>query len=199
MTEVESKYLNYLAWKYVQGDLDVAYDVVQVLEPIIKREARKWGNHYERGETCNFESYFREAVWEALDGYDGRSDFIQRYYTFLKATGSRWKDKLKTQKRMINQLLESLDQELDSAGSSETRITQIPAPNNTEDEVILKEKIASFLGEADDLTGKIIYLFLAGYDPHAIAKKLGASSYDAKTRKQVERAKNRFTRYLLDY
>jgi RNA polymerase sigma factor (sigma-70 family) len=181
---------NTVARRYLNGDMDALYDMVELLKPLIRREARKWGRMYQRGVTADFESYFYQAVWKALESYDGSTKFIAWYYRILRQHGKEWRRKLLTLKREI-------DNHCDSLTTSDGGQRELQSTDVFEEDLETKEMITYFLGKVDDQTKQIIKMVINGYANNEIAYSLGADSYSPAIRKKVQRAKEKMRRVMI--
>lgn len=187
--------INSLAIQYCNGDPHAFSDLLYHLRPMIRKEARKWTRIY-GGDMADFESEFHMAAWQAVQGYDGSSDFISRFRFFLNRRGADWKRKLETEKREMESMAVSLDAPLDESEEDHTLYDVLSSPESVEDEVIAKEMTVDF-GAVNRQAGVIINLLTKGVDNMELARSLGAKSYDSNIRKKVQRAKHMFKKYLL--
>lgn len=161
---------------------------------LVENEALKWA---ERSQVPreDYLSTFYEAVWEAAQEYDGRSHFAQRLHFFLKRAGADVYRYHTCQKRCI--WVERLSAVL--LEKDEAYVQLLSEVDQFDDEVTVKSTIQKSLadfGRVNERSGRIVTLIYAGYENEEIAQALGEESYNAKTRKAVQRAKQQFKQFL---
>ncbi|MFT4413239.1 hypothetical protein ACLM5H_05185 [Fredinandcohnia humi] len=189
--------LNSLALAYANSNgenVEAFNELFEGVRKLIEREA------YKREQRTgiareDFESVFSQAVWEAALDYNGSSNFVQRLMFFFDREATDLHRKHKSAKRSLYKSY-SMDNAVDEEGN--TFADLIPSQVDVETEVIEKEttkKLLEGFGETNERYAKVIQLISKDCTNEEIAEELGSTSYDAKTRKIVQRAKNNFKKF----
>jgi len=201
--ELDNRKIDRLALEYAGSGGDdesrrrLIHDLAGIVRPVIDWEVGKEHRNNPGIPKENFESLFWEAFWEATTGYNGEIPFMARLHGYINNASINEIRFQNRQKRRIRE--ESLDKLLDETEPEGFTFHDIlPGRENVEGEILEREirKTLADYAQSNERNAKIIQLIEYGCTNLEIAKCTGASRYDAKTRKTVQRAKEGFRVYL---
>lgn len=185
------------------GEVEAFNELYKLCQPLVEIEAlkasREIGNPIE-----HFRSIFGEAVWEACQGegvarYDGSSTFMQRVRTFINHRRiDEWR-KARRKKRAFRE--ELLDNPINTGDDNECTYADVLGSLDAVAEEVealdaMERTLESFAKTNERYAVVIRALILSDNDTQELAARLGAESYDDKTRALVSRARKRFAAFL---
>jgi DNA-directed RNA polymerase specialized sigma24 family protein len=188
--------MNRLALKYAKSggeDQDAFTDLYELIKPLVKAKARR--SSYRTGYPKeSYEDHFWEAIWVAAKSYDGSSPFEFWIQKLIKNAEVRVARVYNRKKENIYRF--SMDEPEDDGTQEKDRtLYRIGAYEDPIEgiagELDLKKMLADFQS-SNEQHAKIIKLLSLGYTGQALAKHIGASRYDAKTRLTVHLARKKF-------
>ncbi len=210
LAELNTDLINQLALDYAQnGGKETIANLFYEMKPLIDNEAtietRKAHSYGVMIPFEDFESAFSMCLWTAVEGYNGKTDFVQRFYFFLRkryrpdvwrqyqTTGSK---EDKDGRRYDKARNDSLDREI---AEDLTLGESICDEVDIEDEITERQAVIKLMNEFQKINEryhKVITLIYQGCTNDEIAKALGETSYNDKIRKLVSRSKRTFKQYL---
>ncbi|MBC9786395.1 sigma-70 family RNA polymerase sigma factor [Heliobacterium chlorum] len=171
-------------------------ELLDLMAPLVDRMAYKLSQRTGIESTV-FISELREAVWKASVGYNGESNFTQRFNFFAKDKITDIKKALGRQKRSLCTEV-SMDNEIPGA-CGETFASIIEDKENYEDTVIETlhyEKMLAGFATTNEQQARILELLRLGFSNEEIAAFFGEKEYSQKARQAVSRAKKAFREYI---
>jgi RNA polymerase sigma factor (sigma-70 family) len=184
--------VNRLALKFAKSggeDQNALMDLFELLTPEYQRKARSLANA--TGSPAEeFEEEFWLAIWKAAKSYDGSTKFTT--YLFLLIINGIRNVIRRNRTKKLNMRTVSLD-DLDNVAL--IKRLQVNPLEPLAGVLTIKKMLAEF-AETNEQDYKILEMCLQDCTGSEIARSIGASLYDAKTRKTVQRARKRFKAYL---
>ncbi|WP_066640631.1 sigma-70 family RNA polymerase sigma factor [Desulfolucanica intricata] len=206
---IEHEELDQLA-PLAQKDRDYFLSILyEQVKPYIKMEVKKRVSRaLETGISIpseDFESAYNLAFWNAVEGYNGKSKFIQRLNFFMRRREAdvwrMYRVNLKDNVKYTKARLESLDRKIGDDGQTfaDLIFSKIQT-NRTDDDFInqicIQELIDNFKKQ-NKRYKKVIELIYLGFSNNEIARAFGENEYNWKIRKLVQRAKHAFKEFIL--
>ncbi|QGG47669.1 RNA polymerase sigma factor [Heliorestis convoluta] len=190
------KELDQLALQFNKtGDENAFNQLFEKMKPIVRKQALKY--HYSTGIAVEeYESIFAEEVWKAAIFYDGTSRFLQRFYFHIKSAQTDLYRYHKSQKRSLYKE-ESIDVENGDIVLDQVAIQQTSTEQEYLDCQEVEKKIHDF-ERTNERHGKVIKLLNFGCSNQDIAGVFGRNKYDSTVRNIVNRAKEKFKKYLIE-
>jgi hypothetical protein len=213
----KTQLINSLAMKYQTANevekQEILGEILELLTPYIKKRANYWSSKMIKGKAVaeDYESYYIQSVWESLEGknfepYDiSKGSFIGYLELNVRSYIRNHNKYLTAEKRNIRHEGYSLDSVVND--EAENSLVEFFVDKNAAHEVedLLSEMyIGELLDEFAKTTkngeakAKALYM-LANRDVYTyeqIANVLGYESYNANARKQLERVKESFKKFL---
>ncbi|MZP28668.1 hypothetical protein GTO91_02905 [Heliobacterium undosum] len=176
------------------GDGHSFTELLRLMDPILKYEARKRENHRIRYQDIY--SVFQEAVWKAAIDFDGRTSFVQRYRVIMLREFIDLCRYHRAIKR-VSDTLQTTDFDENTLDWNSICKDDVSTVEQTVVGNAQKKELLDGFARTNEQQGKIIKLLDFGCTFQEIASVVfGASEYDARSRKGVQRAKEKFKEYL---
>lgn len=203
-----NKYINQRVLDYNNGDEFAMNDVYAELEKYIKVESSK---AVERAKDYkmvipqeDFESAYNLALWEAVKGYDGSTNFIQRFKTFINRKEA---DVWRSYKTVINgettyqkarnaYLDNPINEDGDTLGDIVLSNEATEGMEDTITEVShIKNAIQSY-STVHKRYARVIKMLSEGATNQELADAFGKGKYNSTVRNIVRRARNGFEQHM---
>ncbi|MTV50025.1 hypothetical protein GJ688_13695 [Heliobacillus mobilis] len=180
------------------GDGHAFEELLRIMDPILKYEARKRENEYIHYDELYL--MFQETVWEAALDFNGEKTFIQRCMHIMYRKFIDLCRHYRAQKRFpikpLIYLANDGNEETESSASPLWLVENSAVEQTVEENLYIKELLDGF-ARTNEQQGKIIKLIHFGCTNKEIASIVfGENEYGDRPRKGVQRAKQKFKEYL---
>lgn len=207
---LKNEILNQKALNYNEGNQFALVELSEELGGFIRKQAKRSATKAEDMNVfipaADFESAYTQALWQAAEGYDGSSEFMQRFRTFMKRREADVWRSYRTNKdgeaTYEKARQEYLDKPVNDDGETLGDVVLSKyAANSPEDEIVgisaLLETIEAFK-HYNEKYYNIIKLLSKQATNEEIADALGEQTYNGKVRTCVFRARDAFKKFLLE-